>query len=145
MDLERLKRDMASYTATTGNWIKAGLATLGAAVLVSPLVSAVANPVDPSQMAVEEETGAADAGLTAEQVVEARDLFNSWSCNACHVLADANAHGHIGPTLDGNNAMDKAFIVARVTNGQGAMPGFGGQMSDEEIDLVAAYIMEAKK
>lgn len=141
---------MASNTAMAGNWIKAGLATLGAAVLVSPLVSAVANPVDPSQMVVEEEAsaeeaGAEQAGLTAEQVVEARDVFNSWSCNACHVLTDANAHGHIGPSLDGNEAMDKAFIVARVTNGQGAMPGFGGQMTDEEIELVAAYIMEAKK
>ncbi len=136
---------MASNTAMVGNWIKAGLATLGAAVLVSPLVSAVANPVDPSQMAVEEEASAEEAGLTAEQVGEARDLFNSWSCNACHVLTDANAHGHIGPSLDGNEAMDKAFIVARVTNGQGAMPGFGGQMTDEEIDLVSAYIMEAKK
>jgi len=136
---------MASNSAMAGNWIKAGLATLGAAVLVSPLVSAVANPVDPSQMVVEEEASADEAGLSAEQVVEARDLFNSWSCNACHVLTDANAHGHIGPSLDGNEAMDTSFIVARVTNGQGAMPGFGGQMTDEEIELVAAYIMEAKK
>jgi mono/diheme cytochrome c family protein len=88
---------------------------------------------------------AEQAGLSAEQIDEARVLFNSWSCGACHVMSDANGTGHIGPSLDGNNAMDKDFIVARVTNGQGAMPGFGGQMSDEEIELVSVYIMEAKK
>ncbi len=159
-------REMAANNAIAGKWVKNGLAALGAAAVALPLASAVATPVDPTQVIAEEdpsteqdpastEKDTANAelehaseeqeALSAEQVAEARDLFNSWSCGACHVLTDANAHGHIGPSLDGNNAMDKAFIVARVTNGQGAMPGFGGQMSDEEIELVSAYIMEAKK
>ena len=87
----------------------------------------------------------APAALSAEQVVQGRQLFQSWSCSACHVMSDANGHGHIGPAMDGNTAMDAAFIAARITNGQGAMPGFGGQMTTEEIDLLAAYIMQAKK
>lgn len=143
---------MAVSSAIAGNWIKAGLASLGAVTLAVPLVSVMAMPVDPTQEVAEEEISAEQDvavaepdALSAEQIEEARDLFNSWSCSACHVLTDANAHGHIGPSLDGNNAIDEAFIIARVTNGQGAMPGFGGQMSDEEIALVAAYIMEAKK
>ncbi|GAA0283106.1 hypothetical protein GCM10009127_25670 [Alteraurantiacibacter aestuarii] len=111
---------------------------MSAAVVAVPLASALATPSAP----VEDE---AASSLTAEQVEEGRSLFNSWSCSACHVLTDANGHGHIGPSLDGNTAMDKDFIISRVTNGQGAMPGFGGQMSDEEIDLLASYVMQAKK
>ncbi|NIR96570.1 MAG: cytochrome c, partial [Gammaproteobacteria bacterium] len=68
-----------------------------------------------------------------------------WSCGVCHVLGDAGGTGHIGPSLDGNAAMDVEFIAARINNGQGAMPGFGGQMTDEEIDLLARYVMQAKQ
>lgn len=129
---------MAPNTAMTAKWMKTGLAALGAAAVAVPLFGALATPVDPTQQPAATE-------LTAEQVEEGRALFSSWSCSACHVLTDANGHGHIGPSLDGNSAMDKDFIVSRVTNGQGAMPGFGGQMTDEEIDLLAAYIMATKK
>ena len=139
---------MAGNTAIAGKWFKTGLAAFGAAALALPMVGAFATPVDPTQAAPEEVVEAieaAPAGLTEEQVSEGRDLFSSWSCSACHVLTDANGHGHIGPSLDGNSLMDEAFIVSRVTNGQGAMPGFGGQMTDEEIALLATYIMQAKK
>lgn len=73
---------------------------------------------------------------------QGRDLFNNWGCNACHALKDAGAEGHVGPGLDGNPNLTQAFIVERVTNGSGPMPGFGGQMSDVEIGQVAQYIME---
>ena len=135
---------MAANKGITGNWKFTGLAALGAAALAVPLAAALATPVDPTQVSAEEAMNDA-AGLTAEQVTQGRQLFQNWSCNACHVLTDANGHGHIGPSLDGNAAMDHAFIVSRVTNGQGAMPGFGGQMTTEEIDLLASYIMQAKK
>lgn len=125
----------------TGKWTISGLAMLGAAALAVPLAGALATPVDPTQAAAGHEPGS----LTAEQVAQGRQLFQSWSCSACHVMSDANGHGHIGPSMDGNDAMDKAFVANRITNGQGAMPGFGGQMTDEEIDLLAAYIMQAKK
>lgn len=137
---------MADSKGITGNWKFTGLAALGAAALAVPLAAALATPVDPTQpVAAEEVADGAAAALTAEQVAAGRQLFQNWSCSACHVLTDANGHGHIGPSLDGNTAMDHAFVVSRVTNGQGAMPGFGGQMTDEEIDLLATYIMQAKK
>jgi mono/diheme cytochrome c family protein len=107
--------------------------------VAAPAVTAV------QAVAAVEAPAAAPAGLTAEQVAQGRQLFADWSCSACHVLTDANAHGHIGPSLDGNMAIDKTFVINRVTNGQGAMPGFGGQLSDEEIDLLAAYIVQAKQ
>ena len=128
-------------TAIVGKWHKLGLATLGAASLAVPLAMALAQGPEFE----EQQTEAAGEALTAEQVAQGRTLFNSWSCSACHVLTDANAHGHIGPSLDGNMAIDKTFVINRVTNGQGAMPGFGGQLSDEEIDLLAAYIVQAKQ
>ena len=129
--------------------MKSGLAALFAAALAIPAVGAFATPVDPTQAPVEEEVElveeAAAATLSEEQSEEARVLFNTWSCGACHVMADANGTGHIGPSLDGNDSMDMAFIVSRVSDGQGAMPGFGGMMTEEEIDLLSTYILEAKK
>lgn len=127
-------------TAIVGKWHKLGLATLGAASLAIPLAVALAQGPE-----FQDQTEATGEALTAEQVAQGRSLFNSWSCSACHVLTDANAHGHIGPSLDGNATIDKAFVVGRITNGQGAMPGFGGQLSDEEIDLLAAYIVQVKQ
>ena len=134
---------MAGYTANAGKWIKSGLAALGAAAIAVPVASALATGEDPTQAAAT--TEAAEVALTAEQVEQGRQLFKDWSCSACHVLTDAGGNGHIGPSLDGNEAMDHAFIVSRGANGQGAMPGFGGQMTEEEIDLLATYIMEVKK
>lgn len=128
-------------TVLSGKWHKLAFASLGAAFLSVPLAVALAQ--GPEFQATEE--AAEEAPLTAEQVVEGRGLFNSWSCSACHVLTDANAHGHIGPSLDGNATLDKAFVASRINNGQGAMPGFGGQLSPEEIDLLAAYVVAVKQ
>ena len=72
----------------------------------------------------------------------ARDMFHSWSCSACHALADAGSSGAVGPTLD-NPKLTRDFIIERVANGQGAMPSFGGQIPDEDIALLADYIVAA--
>ena len=80
----------------------------------------------------------------ADQIKKGRDLFNNWSCSSCHSLADAGATGHVGPSLDGNAALTEALVKDRVTNGQGPMPAFGGQMTDEEIATIAAYIVQVK-
>jgi mono/diheme cytochrome c family protein len=74
-------------------------------------------------------------------VVEAgRDLFNTWSCSACHTLSDAGASGMVGPSLDNPN-LTHDFIVGRVTNGQGPMPSFAGQISEADISKLADYIV----
>ena len=128
---------MKEFAPITGS-LKVGLAALGLAAVTLPVASALATAQDPTQ-------APASAELTAEQVEAARATFNNFSCGACHVLADAGATGQIGPTLDGNANLDHDFIVNRVVNGQGAMPGFGGQIPDEEIDQLATYIMQVKK
>jgi mono/diheme cytochrome c family protein len=71
----------------------------------------------------------------------ARELFHAYSCSACHALADAGAGGSIGPSLD-NPSLTRDFVIDRIANGQGAMPSFSGQLSDEEIALLADYIVE---
>lgn len=71
----------------------------------------------------------------------ARDLFHSYSCSACHALADAGAGGSIGPSLD-NPTLTREFVLDRIANGQGAMPAFGGQLSEEDLALLTDYLVE---
>ena len=112
---------------------KLGFSALALAVIAIPAASAIASAEEPA------------APLSAEKVEQGRALFTDWSCGACHTLADAKAAGSIGPSFDGNANLDHDFVKERVTNGQGAMPSFAGQMTDEEIDLISSYIVHAKK
>ncbi len=82
----------------------------------------------------------AAAGDAAAKIEKGRTVFANYGCGSCHSLADAGATGHVGPSFDGDSNLTEAFVVNRVTNGQGAMPSFGGQLSDEEIADVAAYV-----
>jgi mono/diheme cytochrome c family protein len=106
-----------------------GILALGAAAV--PL-AAFATAEDPT------------AALSAEQVEKGRQLFDENACGTCHVLADAKASGSIGPAFDGNGNLDKGQAVQVITNGQGAMPNYGW-LDPADIDLLAAYIVQAKK
>ena len=66
-------------------------------------------------------------------------IFTSAGCNGCHTLAAAKATGQIGPNLD-ERKPDYDAIVAQVENGGGGMPPFQGQLSDDEIKNVAAFV-----
>jgi len=85
----------------------------------------------------------AAAGLDKANSDNGRTLFENSGCGACHALAAAGATGQVGPPLDGDPNLTAAFVVDRVTNGQGAMPSFGGQLSDEDIAALAAYVVTA--
>ena len=61
------------------------------------------------------------------------------NCGGCHTLADAGSTGSVGPNLD-DLAPDIATVVHQVTNGGGAMPAFGGRLSDAQIQSVAKYV-----
>ena len=147
---------------------KTALAVLALGVFAMPVASAFATSEDPTQAPVAATAAAPAAGspaaataaapaagapaaaapaaaLTAEQTVAARALFTQYSCGACHTLGAAGGSGHIGPELDGNANLDHAYIVSRVSNGQGAMPGFGGMIAADQIDLLANYIMAVKQ
>lgn len=79
---------------------------------------------------------AADAGAGAQ-------VFSA-NCAACHI-GGGNA---VNPAktlkqadLSANGKDTAAAIVTQVTNGNGAMPAFGGRLTAEQIDNVAAYVL----
>ena len=67
-------------------------------------------------------------------------VFASAGCGGCHVLEAAGSSGTVGPNLD-QAKPDHALVVERVTNGQGAMPSFKDQLSEQQIQDVAAYVV----
>jgi mono/diheme cytochrome c family protein len=81
-------------------------------------------------------TGDDEGGGDAEAGAE---VFAQAGCGSCHVLAAANSNGSIGPNLDeASPSFDK--VVERVTEGSGAMPSFRDQLSEQQIQDVAAYV-----
>ena len=71
-----------------------------------------------------------------------KTVFTSAGCVACHTLADASATGTVGPNLD-DAKPDTELVVTRVTKGMGGMPPFAGQLTDQQIADVAAYVTQA--
>jgi mono/diheme cytochrome c family protein len=115
--------------------VKSGLAALGIAAF-----AAGAGGVSLAQS----QSAAKPAGDPAA-LDKGRDIFTNYGCASCHSLDDAGAIGHAGPALDENSGLSHDLIVDRVTNGQGMMPPFAGQLSKDEIDTVANYIMKVAK
>jgi len=84
------------------------------------------------------------------QNIKADDLFNQGkiifvgdgNCATCHSLDDANSNGNIGPNLN-EIKPDISRVLMAVTNGIGVMPAYQGQLSDEEINAVATYVVES--
>jgi mono/diheme cytochrome c family protein len=67
-------------------------------------------------------------------------VFASAGCGGCHTLEAAGSSGNVGPNLD-EAKPPHDLVVDRVTNGMGAMPSFKGQLEDEQIQDVAAYVV----
>jgi cytochrome c6 len=59
------------------------------------------------------------------------------------VFADAGSSGTVGPDLD-SSTVDFDAAVQQITNGGGGMPPFSGELSEEEIANVAAYVVTAR-
>jgi mono/diheme cytochrome c family protein len=66
--------------------------------------------------------------------------FSKAGCTGCHTLKAAGATGTVGPNLD-QVKPDYRLATSRVTNGKGVMPSFKGQLSDQEIANVAAFVV----
>jgi len=78
-------------------------------------------------------TGKAEAG---------KAVFASAGCGGCHTLAAAGASGNVGPNFDTVKPA-AALVLARVTNGKGAMPSFKGRLTAQQIADVAAYVSQS--
>ncbi len=66
-------------------------------------------------------------------------VFASAGCGSCHTLAAAKSSGQVGPNLD-DAKPSYDVVVAKVTDGGGGMPAFGGQLSEQQIRDVAAFV-----
>jgi mono/diheme cytochrome c family protein len=97
-------------------------------------LDASGNPIDPSNPP---KPTPPSGGET-----DGKSIFASAGCGSCHTLADAGTSGTVGPNLD-EAKPSKELAVDRVTNGQGGMPSFKGQLSDEQIQAVAEYVSSA--
>ena len=84
------------------------------------------------------------------QNIKADDLFNQGkiifmgdgNCATCHSLDGANSNGKVGPNLN-EIKPDISRVLMAVTNGIGVMPAYQWQLSDEEIEAVATYVVES--
>lgn len=104
----------------------------GGAHAAEPAASQSAEPAPPAAQPPAAE-GDAEAG---------RAVFASAGCGGCHTLADAGSSGAVGPNLD-EAKPDHELVVERVTNGKGPMPSFKDKLSEEQIQDVAAYVVQA--
>jgi len=98
-----------------------------------PATTEQAAPLPPATTAQASTGGSAEAG---------KAVFLSAGCTGCHTLAAVGSTGTVGPSLDERKSSFD-LVVDRVTNGKGAMPPFQGQLSDQQIKDVAAFVSES--
>ncbi len=103
-------------------------------------VAACGGDDEDADTATTEETTTTDE-TTETTTAAGREVFVA-NCGSCHTLSDAGTSGAIGPSLDGIG-LDVSAIESQVRNGGGGMPAFEGQLSDEEIQAVSAYVAES--
>ena len=86
---------------------------------------------------MEGEAGATAAGGNAELGA----VVFSENCSTCHGATGHGGNG--GPDLTTMPlAQSEEGAIQQVTNGGGGMPAFGGTLSEEEIENVAAYVAQ---
>jgi mono/diheme cytochrome c family protein len=79
------------------------------------------------------------AGGGSSPTAAGKQVFTSAGCGGCHTLKDAGTTGTLGPNLDALKP-SQSIVAHQVTVGGGAMPSFKGQLSDAQIQAVAAYV-----
>jgi mono/diheme cytochrome c family protein len=120
-------------------------AETGAAEESQPAETGAPAESEPAETGAPAESGGAETGGAAAPAGDpaaGKQVFESAGCTACHTLADAGATGTVGPNLD-DAKPSYDLVVDRVTNGMGAMPSFQGQLSETQIQDVAAYVVQA--
>jgi mono/diheme cytochrome c family protein len=77
--------------------------------------------------------------LPADANAAAGETVFRGNCSSCHTLEAAGARGQIGPNLDSLRP-DFEQVRAKVENGGGGMPAFGGSLTPQQIRDVAAFV-----
>ena len=86
--------------------------------------------------------GGGGGGGGQGDAVAGDEVFTA-NCGTCHTLEDAGTSGTVGPNLD-ESTLDLDGVVQQVTEGGGGMPAFGGQLSEQEIQDVAAFVVASQ-
>lgn len=68
-----------------------------------------------------------------------KEVFASAGCGGCHTFSAAGSTGNVGPNLDDLNPSYDT-VVTQVTNGGGAMPSFKDDLTEQQIQDVAAFV-----
>jgi mono/diheme cytochrome c family protein len=89
-------------------------------------------------LAGEEGEGGAEGDPAAGE-----EVFATAGCGNCHTSEDAGTSGTIGPNLD-DSVFDFGAVVEQVTTGGGGMPPFEGELSEAEIQNVAAFVVASE-
>ena len=90
-----------------------------------------------------EDGGGGGGGGQGGGAAAGKEVFASAGCGSCHTLQEAGTSGTVGPDLD-QSSIDEAGAVQQITNGGGGMPPFGGQLSEQEIQDVAAFVVASQ-
>ena len=85
------------------------------------------------------QTQGGGGGRADEQTAARGKQVFTENCASCHTLSDAGSSGTVGPNLD-DAAPDEQAVRRQVLQGGGGMPAFEGQLSDDDINAVAAYV-----
>ena len=94
------------------------------------------------------ETGGGDTGGGGDgggegDAAAGKDVYASAGCGSCHTFEDAGSSGNIGPNLD-DSSIDFEGAAEQIRTGGGGMPAFEGQLSEQEIADVAAYVTQSR-
>ena len=81
------------------------------------------------------ENGGGETGDAAN----GEQVYVAAGCGGCHTFEAAGSSGSVGPNLD-DASPSFDLVVEQVTNGGGAMPAFGDELSEQEIRDVAAFV-----
>ena len=101
--------------------------------------------------AAQTETGAEDggegqgggAGGAEGDPAAGEEVFASAGCGTCHTLQEAGSTSTVGPNLD-ESSVDAAAAAQQVAEGGGGMPPFSGQLTEEQIQDVAAFVVASQ-
>jgi cytochrome c551 len=88
------------------------------------------------------ETDGGEGGSGEGDAAAGEAVFTA-NCGSCHTLEEAGTTGTVGPNLD-ESTLDVDAVATQVENGGGGMPPFGGQLSEEEIANVAAFVVASQ-
>ncbi len=76
-------------------------------------------------------------GLGVSAFAQQGSQLYQQNCAQCH---GDNGGGGIGPALAGDQKLKSAsYHITRILNGGGGMPAYAGQLSDQQIAIIATY------